>query len=400
MLFTKQLDKVAALCQKHGFVYPVERVIGNCNVTGYNFGPLGALLRRNLLSEWWHSLLVEHGDIYAVEDCHLSPPSVTCHQQTLDRNRSTLYCSGSASTEATHCDVRQSLLEEMLRHYLPTLMLVRRRIPFGLAQEGICVALPIGDSEQTQQHFLWSNVEQHEMCVHYFVPPYLATQSLDIWQRTRLQWWKKFSGAPSKFTTVDVVANDNTETDIVQETHIQYEFPWGQDTVEVLRNYGNRHIARLQDETGISHEGKHSKKLVLPHQIECRAVLERGLLTYLLDACHEKLTAKQTHRTVVQLHPRLAPYKVALVCNGTKATTHVREVADHLVQELRRAGLTVLDLHDTTSPMDTQYTMFDEMGVLWTAVLNDATIKNGLVLLRSRDTTVKVTSQILHLLQT
>ena len=53
MLFTKQLDKVAALCQKHGFVYPVERVIGNCNVTGYNFGPLGALLRRNLLSEWW-----------------------------------------------------------------------------------------------------------------------------------------------------------------------------------------------------------------------------------------------------------------------------------------------------------------------------------------------------------
>jgi len=43
---------------------------------------------------------------------------------------------------------------------------------------------------------------------------------------------------------------------------------------------------------------------------------------------------------------------------------------------------------------------FDEMGVLWTAVLNDATIKNGLVLLRSRDTTVKVTSQILHLLQT
>ena len=33
---------------------------------------------------------------------------------------------------------------------------------------------------------------------------------------------------------------------------------------------------------------------------------------------------------------------------------------------------------------------FDEMGVLWTAVLNDVTIKNGLVLLRNRDTTVKV----------
>ena len=45
-------------------------------------------------------------------------------------------------------------------------------------------------------------------------------------------------------------------------------------------------------------QGKHSKKLELPHQIECRAVLERGLLTYLLDACHEKLTTKQTHRTV------------------------------------------------------------------------------------------------------
>lgn len=136
---------------------------------------------------------------------------------------------------------------------------------------------------------------------------------------------------------------------------------------------------------------------MLPHQIECRAVLERGLLTYLLDAYHKKLIGKETYRTVVQFHARLAPYKVALVCNGTKATTHVREVADHLVQELRRAGLTVLDLHDTTSPMETQYTMFDEIGVPWTAVLNDTTIKNGLVLLRSRDTTIKEKISLLSL---
>lgn len=135
--------------------------------------------------------------------------------------------------------------------------------------------------------------------------------------------------------------------------------------------------------------GKHSKKLILPHQIECRAKLEKGLLAYLLDAYHEKLTGKQSHKTVVQFHARLAPYKVALVCNGTKATTHIREVADHLATELRQAGLTVLDLQDTTSPMETQYTMFDEMGVPWTTVLNDVTIKNGLVLLRSRDTTIK-----------
>lgn len=254
MLFARQLDKVAALCQKHGFVYPVERVIGNCNVTGYNFGPMGALLRRNLLSEWWQSLLVEHGDIYAVENCQLSPPSTMCHQQAPDHNLTNNQHSGCASTQTTHCGVRQPLLEEMMRHYLPTLMLVRQRIPFGLAQEGTCVTLPTEGSEQTQQHFLWSGVEQHVMCVHYYVPPYLATQSLDIWQRTRLQWWKKFSGAPSKFTTVDVVANDNTETGIVQETHIRYEFPWGHDTVEIVRNYGDRHIARLQDETGISHE--------------------------------------------------------------------------------------------------------------------------------------------------
>ena len=61
---------------------------------------------------------------------------------------------------------------------------------------------------------------------------------------------------------------------------------------------------------------------------------------------------------MVQFHARLAPYKVALVCNGTKATTHIREVADHLATELRQAGLTVLDLQDTTSPMETQYTMY------------------------------------------
>ena len=36
-----------------------------------------------------------------------------------------------------------------------------------------------------------SSSEQCAMCAHYFVPPYLATQSLDTWQRTRLQWWKR-----------------------------------------------------------------------------------------------------------------------------------------------------------------------------------------------------------------
>lgn len=254
MLFTKLLEKVAALCQKHGFVYPVERVIGNCSVTGYNFGPMGALLRRNLICEWWQSLLVEHGDIYAVEDCHLSRPTDICHQQAQDHNVPSNQQGGNAATGIARCDIRQSLLEEMMHHYLPTLMMVRQQIPFGLAQEGTCITLPTHCSEQMQQRFLWSSSEQHEMCIHYFVPPYLATQSLDSWQRTRLQWWKKFSGAPSKFSTVDVAASGNRETGVVQEVHIQYEFPWGCDTVEILCNYGDRHIARLQNETGISHE--------------------------------------------------------------------------------------------------------------------------------------------------
>ena len=38
--------------------------------------------------------------------------------------------------------------------------------------------------------------------------------------------------------------------------HIQYEFPWGRDTVERIRNYGDRHVARHHNEKGISHEVK------------------------------------------------------------------------------------------------------------------------------------------------
>ena len=51
-------------------------------------------------------------------------------------------------------------------------------------------------------------------------------------------------------------------------------------------------------------QGKHGRKLVLPHQIECHMTLEKGLLAYLLDAYHEKPTAKENHHRMVNIFTR------------------------------------------------------------------------------------------------
>ena len=61
---------------------------------------------------------------------------------------------------------------------------------------------------------------------------------------------------------------------------------------------------------------------------------------------------------VMKFHTRLAPFQVAIVCSATKSISHLQEVADHVTKELRHAGISALDLRNTTTAAETQFTEY------------------------------------------
>nr|XP_015211495.1 PREDICTED: DNA polymerase subunit gamma-2, mitochondrial [Lepisosteus oculatus] len=93
---------------------------------------------------------------------------------------------------------------------------------------------------------------------------------------------------------------------------------------------------------------------------------------------------------VLKLHPSLAPVKVALNM-GRGHTMELRQVCEGLLQELLESGISVWPGYLETMPssMEQLHTKYDEMGVLFTVLISDTTLENGVAQVRNRDTSIK-----------
>nr|XP_009677263.1 PREDICTED: DNA polymerase subunit gamma-2, mitochondrial isoform X2 [Struthio camelus australis] len=169
-----------------------------------------------------------------------------------------------------------------------------------------------------------------------------AGQWLDYWLRQRLQWWRKFAIGPSNFSSSDFQDEEGR-----RGFNLYYGFPWGKEAIETLTNLGDTELLQM-------YPGNKSKLLVL------------------------------------KLHPCLAPIKVALDV-GKGPTTELRQVCQGLFNELSENRISVWPgyLETMQISLEQLYTKYDEMSVLFTVLITDATLENGVVQLRSRDTTMK-----------
>ncbi|XP_035694760.1 DNA polymerase subunit gamma-2, mitochondrial-like isoform X2 [Branchiostoma floridae] len=358
------LEALVRLCKAHGYVYAVE----TAGQTVYNFGPLGAELRRNLLAEWWQSIVTTQDNVFGIENAlYKSLPAQDAHR---------LY--GETVEEAMQTvrpQFSQSLHHGVLSHYHSSLQLLNNKLPFGLAEVGRCFARTAAHEER----FLYSAREMTAMSMLFFVPPKKSGAWFDLYQRQRMQWWRKFASSPSSFSVVD------TETDMTYPTvNIQFTFPWGVDTVERISLRYDSDLLDLEKKTGLSYQGKDGRKTVVPHVLEMETYLERACLTYLLDGL-----TQINSRQMLRLHCRLAPYKVA-VLPGRGTESQLREITDYIARDLRTAGIPCWYSADPQHSNEQQHARYDEMGVPFSVAVNENTIKTGITLVRNRDTTVKI----------
>ncbi|KAJ8018918.1 DNA polymerase subunit gamma-2, mitochondrial [Holothuria leucospilota] len=88
-----------------------------------------------------------------------------------------------------------------------------------------------------------------------------------------------FHGTPSAFSSTDVKSENGK-----QIVEVKYPFPWGEDVIERVTNYGSKPIEELEEKRKSFLKGKDGRRLVLPHVITSEGILEGGMLAYLLEA--------------------------------------------------------------------------------------------------------------------
>ena len=69
------IEKLVSLCKQRGFVYPSSEIYGGLNAV-YDFGPLGVRLRRNIRERWWQSMVELRDDVEGIETAILMNPEV------------------------------------------------------------------------------------------------------------------------------------------------------------------------------------------------------------------------------------------------------------------------------------------------------------------------------------
>lgn len=391
------------LCQRRHFFTEGQITKGTLLNGCHGLGPLGVELRKNLISEWRNSVVAFREQVFAINSRHhisrvvhpgeRTTMSVSCDalrhnlpNKELTKEDHSLFLETRTETSEM---LRGSLLHGALQQYVQCLDLVNRRLPFGLAEVGVCFH-PVPDSSVCQNGNQSTRTGERTVCsLVWFSSARTSGQWLDYWLRQRLLWWRKFALGPSNISSSDYQDENGNKG-----FRLYYNFPWGKEDIETLQAVRENELLQMHQGNESKLYGRDGRKNVLPTVLSVSGDLDRGVLAYLFDSLqlmgNSSARKKSQERKVLKLHPCLAPITVALD-TGKGPAQDLRQVCQGLFSELLENRISVWPgyLETNQTSLEQLYSKYDEMGVLFTILISDTTLENGVVQLRNRDTTIK-----------
>ncbi|XP_078081900.1 DNA polymerase subunit gamma-2 isoform X2 [Mustelus asterias] len=363
-------ETLIELCQSRHFITG-DVITKDALINGwYNYGHLGMELQKNLASKWWDSVVLSREQVFGVMTPHklmgyrcsdnrplrlMETAALQMLLSNKDLTKEEIVALLKDSLEESPM-LRFNLLQGAIQEYVKSLSLVNRKLPFGLAEIGVCYQpFPTG--------------KHPTVC-------------------------NAFAKNPSSFTAGDFQDNDGTKG-----TELYFSFPWGKEPIEKLLNLGDKELVLEHHENKDNVKGRDGRKTVVPHVLSVSGNLDRGVMAFLFDSLQlsEKLDSKlrDNQKRVLKLHPSLAPVKVGLEM-GKGPTVELRQVCEGLFREMLEKKISVWPGYLETMHISLEQLImkYDEMGVIFTIVISDSTLENGLVQLRNRDTAVKELAHI------
>jgi glycyl-tRNA synthetase len=415
------MDKIVSLAKRRGFVFPSSEIYGGLG-SSYDYGHYGVLLKNNVKDRWWRAMLQERDDILALDSAIIQHPETwrasghvasftdplvdcrTCKLRFRADKLEDSHCGRKPSKhpgEAPECDLTEArdfnlLFETTIgpvrdegsivylrpetaqgiflnfRHYL---QFGRKKPPFGIAQIGKSFR-----NEITTGNFIFRTREFEQMEMEYFVAPLDAERWFEHWLEQRMNWYEGLGIRPDH---IRLRAHDRDELSHYSSatSDVEYLFPIGWQELEGIANRGDYDLTAHAKRSGqkLEYVDTATGERYIPHVIEPAAGADRAMLAFLVDAYDED-EIEGERRTVVRLHPLLAPVKVAVLPLVRKdgQPELAREVYARLRERFQAE-------YDESGAIGRRYRRQDEIGTPWAVTIDHQSLEDGTVTLRDRD---------------
>ena len=416
------MDKLVALCKRRGFIFPASEIYGGIANT-YDYGHYGVLLKQNVVSQWWKAMIQERDDVVALDSAIIQHPRTweasghlagftdplvdcrTCGLRFRADHLGELECGRKPSKhpgEDAACDLTESrefnlmfettigpvqeagstvylrpeTAQGIFLDFKQVLQFARRKPPFGIAQVGKSFR-----NEITPGNFIFRTLEFEQMEMEFFVPPGEAQQWHEHWLHDRFEWYVNL-GIRRDNLRLRAHGADELSHYSSATSDLEYLYPIGWSELEGIANRGDFDLTQHAQFSGerLEYVDGQSGERYVPHVIEPAAGVGRSVLAFLSDAYDEDEIGGEK-RTVLRLHPALAPVKVA-VLPLLRRDGHP-ELAREIYEDLRRH---VKAEYDEGGAIGRRYRRQDEIGTPFAVTVDHQSLEDRTVTLRDRDT--------------
>ncbi|MEZ6057773.1 MAG: glycine--tRNA ligase [Planctomycetaceae bacterium] len=316
---------------------------------------------------------------------------------------------GALGTEADAAYLRPETAQGIFANFKNVVDSSRVKLPLGICQVGKSFR-----NEITPRNFTFRSREFEQMEIEFFCHPEQSAQWYTYWRDRRFQWYTDLGIASSNLQlrehAPDELAHYSCGT-----ADIEYAFPFLEPgefgELEGVAHRGDFDLrshmeGKLKNENGelslelddkgqpkyrgsgkdLTYFDDQTRERFIPHVIEPSAGADRGTLAFLCEAfCEDEAPddkgVMQT-RTLLKLHPRLAPIKAAVFPLVKKDGQP--EKAKELYRDLRSAGIATT--YDEQAAIGKRYRRQDEIGTPWCITIDGDSLTDNTVTIRDRDT--------------
>jgi glycyl-tRNA synthetase len=435
------MDTIVALAKRRGFVYPGSDIYGGLANT-WDFGPLGAEIKRNIKNAWWEYFVQRRADVVGLDggillhsrvweasghvseffdpliDCRncraryradtlveeklgqqaegMSPEELTkilheanlncpvCGQNTWTdvRQFNLMFQThlGPVEESGTKVFLRPETAQNIFVNYKNITQTTRVKVPFGIAQIGKAFR-----NEITPGNFIFRVLELEQMEIEYFIREGDWEETFTHWLEEMATFYRWIGLGEDRLRVREHEADELSHYS-KRTVDYEYKFPFGWKELSGLAYRTDFDLQKHQEHSGVdmTYFDQPNNERFVPHVIEPTMGVERLLLTLILDAYDEEsvtdVNGKEYQRVVLKLHPRIAPYKAAVLPLSKKP-----ELADKAMEIVRDLREYISVEYDETQSIGRRYRRQDEIGTPFCITVDFETLDDEAVTVRDRD---------------
>ena len=433
----KTMNKIVSLCKRRGFVFQGSEIYGGLANT-WDYGPLGAELKRNVKDYWWKKVVHERDDVVGLDSAILMHPRtwqasghlegfndalIDCKQcksrfraDHLIEDSLNMKVEGKSVQELTEiiheneikcptCGMvawtearvfnlmfktfqgvtedsssivylRPETAQGIFINFKNVLDSSRMKLPFGIAQIGKSFR-----NEITPGNFIFRTREFEQMELEFFVKPGEDEKWFEYWRQFMMDFFVSLGVKKENLRFRDHSPEELSHYSKAT-TDLEYKFPFGWGELWGTANRTDYDLSRHIEYSGktLTYFDPEENKHIVPYVVEPSLGADRAILVLLCDAYDEEEVQGET-RVVLRLSPVIAPIKCAILPLSRKEP--LEELARKIYGDLRKHYHAE---YDNTGSIGRRYRRQDEIGTPFAITVDFESLEDNKVTIRDRDT--------------